>query len=194
MKTKQLLTLVVTLICIESNYLNAQSSKVKNYTATVKGTSTMHEWESVIEKLECKTSYKIEGSELVDIKEAEVKILVESIKSTKGRTMDNKTYDAFNSEKFPSIIFTLSSQTINTSNLTVALKGALEMAGTTKPIDLVASYKVLTNGDLQITGIKKIKMTEFNIDPPKAMLGTIKVGDEVTISFDIVLSHTNAIL
>ena len=194
MKTKQLLIIVVALICIQSNYLNAQSSKVKNYTATVKGTSTMHEWESVIEKLECRTSYKIEGNELVDIKDAVVEISVESIKSTKGKTMDNKTYDAFNSEKFPSIIFTLSSEKINTSNLTVALKGALEMAGTTKPIDLVASYKVLTNGDLQIIGIKKIKMTEFNIEPPKAMMGTIKVGDEVTISFDIVLSRMNTIL
>ena len=54
--------------------------------------------------------------------------------------MDNKTYDAFNSEQHPFIIFTLRSEKINTSNLTVNLTGTLEMAGTTQPIDLVASY------------------------------------------------------
>jgi hypothetical protein len=68
------------------------------------------------------------------------------------------------------------------------------MAGTTKPIDLVANYKVLSNGDLQITGSKKIKMTDFNMEPPTAMMGTIKVGDDVIIGFDIVLSSTHTVL
>lgn len=194
MKTRQLLTLLITLIFIQSNYLNAQPSKVKDYKVTVKGTSTLHEWESAVEKLECKTSYKIEDNELIDIKDAILKISVESIKSTKGKMMDNKTHDAFNSEKFPFIIFTLRSEKINTLTSTVDLKGTLEMAGTTNPVDLVASYKILPGGDLQITGDKKVKMTEFNMEPPKAMMGTIKAGDEVTISFNIVFSGSNSIL
>lgn len=194
MKAKQLLIVIVTLLFLQPNYLNAQSFKVKNYKMTVKGTSTLHEWESVVEKLECKTSYKIEGDVLVDIKDAVVKIPLQSIKSTKGKMMDNKTYNAFNYQKYPSIIFALSSKKINASNLTADLKGSLAMAGISKQVDLVANYKVLPNGDLQIIGSKKIKMTEFNIKPPTAMMGTIKVGDEVIISFDIVLSSTNTIL
>ena len=194
MKTTQLLTILLTLSFLQSHSLNAQSSNVKDYKVTVKGTSTVHDWESNVEKIECKASYKIEDDELVDIKDATLKISVESIKSTKGKVMDHKTYDAFNSEKFPFITFILRSEEINTTNLTVNLKGTLEMAGVTKLVDLVARYKVLTNGGLQIIGIKKIKMTEFNMEPPKAMMGTIKVGDEVTISFDIVLSSTDTIL
>jgi polyisoprenoid-binding protein YceI len=194
MKTRQLLTLLITLIFIQSNYLNAQPSKVKDYKVTVKGTSTLHEWESAVEKLECKTSYKIEDNELIDIKDAILKISVESIKSTKGKVMDNKTHDAFHSEKFPFIIFTLRSEKINTLTSTVDLKGTLEMAGTTNPVNLVASYKILPGGDLQITGNKKVRMTEFNMEPPKAMMGTIKAGDEVTISFNIIFSGSNSIL
>jgi polyisoprenoid-binding protein YceI len=76
----------------------------------------------------------------------------------------------------------------------VNLTGTLEMAGTTQPIDLVASYKVLPNGDFQITGNKNVKMSEYKMTPPKAMMGTIKVGDEVNIRFDITFSDTPAIL
>jgi len=186
--------LLLTVSLAQSNYLNAQVSKAGDYKVKVTGTSTIHDWESDVEKLEYKTSYKIENNELSDIKDAVLKITVESIKSTKGKVMDDKTYDAFNSEKYPFIIFILRSEEINTSDLTVNLTGSLEMAGTTKAIDLVASYKVLANGDLQIKGSKKVKMSEFNMTPPKAMMGTIKVGDEVTISFDIAVSNTTSIL
>jgi hypothetical protein len=37
-------------------------------------------------------------------------------------------------------------------------------------------------------------MTEFNMEPPKAMMGTIKAGDEVTINFNIIFSGSNSIL
>jgi hypothetical protein len=194
MKTKQLLIIIVTLLFLQPNFLNAQSFKVKNYKMTVNGTSTMHEWESVVEKLECKVSYKIEGNVLVDIGEAIVKIPVESIKSSKGKTMNNKTHEAFNYKKNPYIIFTLRSKKINPSSLTADLKGTLSMAGANNTIDLVANYKILQNGDLQIICSKKIKMTEFNMEPPTAMMGTIKVGDEVVIYFEIVLSSSNTIL
>jgi polyisoprenoid-binding protein YceI len=157
---------------------------------SVNGTSSMHDWESQVEKLECKTSYKIEDNILVDIKETVIKIPVQSIRSSKGKMMDGKTYDAFSSEKHPYIVFTLSSKKINVSNLTAELKGTLAMAGTTKQIDLLVSYKVLPGGDLQINGSKQIKMTEYEMEPPTAMMGAIKVGNEVIINFDILLSNS----
>jgi polyisoprenoid-binding protein YceI len=194
MKARPLLIAIVALLFFQLNNLSAQSFVLKNFNVTVKGTSSMHDWESQVEKLECKASFKIEGNKLVDVKDALIKIPVEGIKSEKGKIMDNKTYDAFNYEKHPSISFLLNSEKINASNNTIEMKGNLSMAGATRPIDLVANYKVLSNGDLQITGSKKIKMTDFNMEPPTAMMGTIKVGDEVIIGFDIVLSGTNTVL
>jgi polyisoprenoid-binding protein YceI len=194
MKTRHLLIVIATALIIQSSYVMAQSFKVKNYKMTVKGESSLHDWESVVQKLECKGSYKIENNILTDIKETVVKITVESIKSPKGRIMDNKTYDAFNYEKYPQITFTLNSKKIDSSNLTADLKGTLAMAGYSRPIDIQISYKIFGNGDLQIIGSKKLKMTDFKMEPPTAMMGTVKVGDEVTVSFDIVLSATNTIL
>jgi polyisoprenoid-binding protein YceI len=188
MKSRQLLIVIVTLLFLQPTYLSAQSYNVKSHKMTVTGSSTLHEWESVAEKLQCKSAIKIENNALVDIKEAVVKIPVQSLKGSKGKMMDSKTYDAFNYEKNPWIIFTLSTKKINT--LTADLKGTLTMAGATKPIDLTVNYKVLPNGDLQITGSKKLKMSDFNMETPTAMMGTIKVGDEVTINFELVLTNT----
>lgn len=193
MKVKQLLAVTVTLLLLQVNFLSAQSFKIKNYKMTVKGTSTLHEWESVVEKLDCKATFRVEGNTLLDIKDATVQVPVQSIKSSKGKMMDNKTYEAFNYEKHPFIVFTLASDKVNGSSATAELKGSLTMAGAAKQIDLVVGYKLLPNGDLQVTGTKKIRMTEFNMEPPTAMMGTIKVGDEVVISFDIVFSSTNRI-
>jgi hypothetical protein len=63
------------------------------------------------------------------------------------------------------------------------------MAGTTKPITVEAKGKSLPNGDMEISIARKLKMTEFNMKPPTAMMGTIKVGDEVTVVVSIVLSQ-----
>ena len=195
MQIKKITTLIImTILFAYSEYSNAQVSNVSDYKVTVKGTSTMHDWESNVEKLESHATYKLKGNELVNIDDAMLKVTVRSIKSTKGKIMDNKTYDAFNSEEHPFIIFTLKSEKINPSNLTVNLTGTLEMAGATQPIDLVANYKVLANGDFQIIGNKKVKMSEYKMKPPKAMMGTIKVGDEVDINFDITFSDTPSIL
>jgi hypothetical protein len=190
MKARQLLIVMVSLLFFQVNTLSAQSFKIKSLKMTVRGTSTMHDWESQVEKLECKTSYKIDGDQLVDIYDAVIKIPVQSIKSTKGKMMDTKTYEAFNYEKYPYIVFILTGKKFNSANLTAELKGSLAMAGTTKQINLLISYKVLPNGNLQIVGSKKLKMTEFNMEPPTAMMGAIKVGDEVAIDFDIVLSSS----
>jgi polyisoprenoid-binding protein YceI len=191
MKARIILFALLAVIILGLNVSTAQN-KVKAFKMTVQGTSSLHDWESVIEKIECKASYTIEQSVLTEIKEAIVKIPVESIKSPKGKMMDNKTYEAFDHKKNPMIIFALSSVKTNAS--VADLKGMLTMAGAAQPIDLRVTYKILPNGDLQITGTKKIKMTDFRMEPPTAMMGTIKVGDEVTVKFELTLTNASTIL
>ena len=193
MKAINLLIVTASLLFVQLNHLQAQSLKVKNYKMTVQGTSSLHDWESNVEKLECKGSIVVAGNGL-DIKDIVVKVPVASIKSTKGKMMDNKTYDAFNHKQNPNIIFTMTGKKVNESNLTIDVKGTVSMAGTTKPITLVLNYKVLANGEIQITGSKKIILADFKMKPPTAMMGTIKVGDEVVVGFDITLSTNNTIL
>jgi polyisoprenoid-binding protein YceI len=194
MKTKNVLLMILAAMMLQFQLASGQSSKLKGFKMTVKGTSTMHDWESTVEKLECRSTYKTENNLLTEIKDVVVKIPVQSIKSPKGKMMDNKTYEAFNYEKYPSIVFSLASIQINAAKLTADAKGTLSMAGATRSIDLPVTYKVLANGDLLIIGSKKLKMTDFKMEPPTAMMGAVKVGDEVTVSFELTLTNSNTIL
>jgi hypothetical protein len=61
------------------------------------------------------------------------------------------------------------------------------VAGVTRPVEVEVVYEV-RNGALFFKGSKKIKMTQFNVEPPSFMFGTIKTGDEITVSFEATLA------
>ena len=188
--TKNLLLITVWALALQFSYVQAQTFGVKSYQLKVSGTSSLHDWESTVGKLDAKGSFVVTNNTLTDIKDVTVKIPVTAIKSTKGKTMDNKTYEAFKHEKNPNIVFAMTGKTINTAGQSINVTGDLTMAGVTKSIDIVVKYKLLPGGELQVTGSKKLVMTQFKMDPPTAMMGTIKVGDEVTVTFDLVLSQS----
>jgi polyisoprenoid-binding protein YceI len=152
---------------------------------TIDGTSSLHEWTSDVTKLEWAGSILVEGNAVKTIKDAIITIPVVSIKSTKGKTMDNKTYDAFNSDKNPAIIFKLTSITVTGTN--VQATGSLTMNGNSNAIAMNLTAKVLPGGEVQITGTQKLNMRDFKMTPPKAMMGTIKVGEEATVKYDLTL-------
>ena len=63
----------------------------------------------------------------------------------------------------------------------------LTMAGVTRPIDAEYTTHYLPDGNLLLEGITHIKLTDFSLDPPKKMLGIIRVEDMVFIKFELVL-------
>ncbi len=191
---KSILILLVAGILFLPYLIQAQTAyKGKQNKMSVVGSSTLHEWESEVTQVESKGSFTLENNKLTGIKDVTVKIVVTSIKSTKGKTMDNKTYEAFDSDKNPNITYKLTSAKITGSgpDYTVAATGSLTMAGTTKPITMTAKGKVLSNGDVQITGTHKFSMKDFNMVPPTAMMGTIKVGEEVEVKYDVIFTLGN---
>ena len=165
---------------------------VKSAKGVVEGTSSLHDWEMQITKIECKGAFQSLDNVVSAAKNVEVKILVKGIKSKEGKIMDNKTYDAFDSDNNPYIIYSFSSADVKidgSGGVTIAASGNLNMAGTGKSVPITAKGKVLANGDLQLSVSKKLNMTEFKMDPPTALMGTIKVGPEVTVNFDLVLAR-----
>ena len=144
--------------------------------------------------MEGKGLFQLKDYMLASIKNAEIKIAVEGIISEKGKKMDNKTYETFKSDEYPYITYTFSNAVIkiDDSNIvSMEAAGTLSMAGVSKLDSITANGKKLPNGDLQLTVSKIIKMTDFNMKPPVMFLGTIKVGDEITVNFDFVLYEIN---
>jgi len=150
----------------------------------IKGTSTLHDWESKVEKTEAKIVF--DNYENVTIEKLFVTVDVFSIKSGK-KTMDKLTYKALKGKEFPKITFLFKEGDIvnqNSEFINIKLKGDLTIAGVTKEVSVLT--KVNKKGEkISLTGSYKLKMTSFGVKPPTALLGTIKTGDEITIDFGL---------
>ena len=153
-------------------------------TVTVYGTSSLHDWHIVSEAYNGTLS--IENSENFKIDKLQVDILSETLKSGK-KSMDKNTYKALNTNQHPKILFSLTqvkeTKAIGGGKYLVETLGDLTISGTKKNIPL--QFEVELNGNaIKIKGEKTIRMTDFKVDPPTALFGTITTGDEITIKFE----------
>jgi polyisoprenoid-binding protein YceI len=187
MKLRSLKTIVpVLLIMLAVVPAHAQkASTLKSHKVTVDGTSSLHDFTSDVTKVAWAGSVVTEGKTVKSITGVTVTMNVESIKSTKGDTMDEKTYEAFNSKKNPNIIFKLTKATI-TGN-TVKADGTLTMNGVAKPITMNVASVVQADGTVKLTGSQELNMKDHKMVPPKAVMGTIKVGEKVKVNFELVV-------
>ena len=164
----------------QSNYtLSPEKSSV-----VIKGTSTVHDWESNAEIITGDASVEMtEAGSFQSIGELSFNVDVNSINSGKG-VMDRKTHDALKAEKHPQILFALTEITELTADSLFAT-GELTIAGKTNTIELAAAYSMNEDGSLWIQGSEKLLMTDYGVKPPKAMLGTLKTGDEVEVEYNV---------
>ena len=101
--------------------------------------------------------------------------------------MTNKTHDALNVEKYPQIDFKLVSvDNLSSENgkFSGTLLGDVTLAGVTRRISLAFSGQHSGN-KITIKGSKELNMNDFKIKPPTAMMGALKTGEAVTITFQL---------
>jgi polyisoprenoid-binding protein YceI len=177
---------LVLVLFITSYSFSQKAYLLKSNKVSVDGTSTLHDWSSAVTKLEWSGQLTVEGTSVKVIQNLVMTIPVESIKSEKGGMMDDKTYEAFKSDKNPIITFKLTGATIVGNK--VNAKGTLTMAGVTKPIIMNVDAKVLADGAVHFSGSQPLNMRDYGMTPPKAVMGTIKVGEKVTVLFELIVT------
>ena len=166
--------------------------RITNFSLAIKGTSNLHDWESPAKEVRASGVITFTAGVLKSIQSLNVEIPVKTIKSTKGSIMDNKTYDALKADQFPNINYKLEKVTgLNPRNgiYDVNTSGYLTIAGATNRIDMYVQGKAGADGSITFNGSKKLKMTDYKIKPPTALMGTMTTGDEVEIVFQITLKQ-----
>ena len=103
--------------------------------------------------------------------------------------MDNKAHKALDSDDHPKISFSADATVSATANSLTKTKGKLQIAGKEKEVELEFTVAEAKDDQFKVSGKIPVKMSDFGIDPPTAMMGTLKTGDEVFIHFDIVLQN-----
>lgn len=165
----------------QANYRQSGTS-----TVMIAGTSTMHDWTMTSTGANYNATFEVNAdgtpSKLTTVA---FTLPAESLKSHE-KAMDKNAYKSLNTDKYKDITFQLTSSKI--TGKTISCNGNLTISGTTKPVEVDVTYEA-KNGTLVCKGSKKIKMTDFKVEPPSFMFGTIKTGDEITITFDVTLSQ-----
>ena len=179
---------IVSLFFLTTIAFSQQSNVILNESKLfVYGTSNVHDWHVEATKMEGVGDFEITQNNLQKIKNLTFTVPSESLKSGKGG-MDTNTYKALKTNTYKNIQFKL----INVTNVTkntdntflVETVGDLTICGVTKRINQVFNVKIIGN-KIVLKGKQKLDMTLFGVEPPKALLGTIKTGKLVTIEFNI---------
>lgn len=190
MKTSKLNFILPLVFLLFSFTANSPTSLVLNQsksTAKVNGTSTLHDWETLVNRVDGNAEFIVEKSSIIEISALQVNFYSKSFHSGNS-VMDDKIFEALKVEKYPKITFelakTLSNKTVRGGQHIIGT-GTLSIAGVTKIITASAFCMVNPQGELIVTGNHAIDMTQYGIVPPKAVFGTIITGKEVTVGYNL---------
>lgn len=192
MKNKASLLLNIALILPFLLWIPVRPHTLKSFKMSIAGTSSLHKWESNASVATVKSDIVINEAGLEAINSLYLEIDANSIKSSKGSIMDKKTWEALKTDQYPKITYQVTKiESIIPAGGEYDIKalGNLSIAGVKQAISMNVKGKILSNGSLSIKGSKALKMTDFKIDPPTAIMGTLKTGNDITVSFDLVLGE-----
>lgn len=158
------------------------------------GTSTVRDWtcaagqlDAVIDATTGAPAAVLAGQKAVNT--VTLTIPVARLNCNDNRTMNGHMLRALNAERHPTIHFSLLSYDIaHAAPSSGTLQGTLMINGTTRPVSLPVEFEAVA-GALRVTGSYALKMTEWGVLPPKLMMGALKVGETVTVRFDLLLQH-----
>ena len=178
-----LASLLLATVAGAARYAPATGSSV-----TIEGTSTLHAWTM--------TGATIKGqidAASPDNAKVIVTIPVTSIKSEHSK-MDKLMAEALKARQHPEIRYELLQSSLTKgspeANFAVTAKGKLTIAGVSRDVELAVTGARNAEGKYVLTGSAPLKMTEFGIKPPTAMMGTIKTGDDVKVTFRWIVEPT----
>ena len=163
--------------------VNAQTLTIKSFTMTIEGeTNVNHDYTTKVTQLSGKMTVGDNQPQSLT-----VEIPVRSIISGE-KLMDKKTHETFNAPKNPMIHFNMTevnSMQVNGGDIAVAVTGNLSMGGASKKVTLKAAGKEVSPGVYTFEGALPLKMSDFNMKAPTAMLGTMKTKDQVTVNYKV---------
>jgi hypothetical protein len=153
----------------------------------ISGTSNLHEWEEKLDKFDVSMLVQPKGAIIGSISNVSFRSKSVAVVSDNS-IMTGKTHDALQVEKHPDIVFTSSGVSIpdlQGSGIKGNLVGDIILNGVTRQV--VISYTGAISGDrLEISGSQELNMTDYNIKPPTALMGALKTGDKVKVSFSLI--------
>ena len=131
------------------------------------------------------------GSNAIFFSDAQLGIRVATF-DCGNRLMNRDLHEALGGKKNPYIeIKLLEARPLTSPSRTLNGKIRVEIVikinGKVKNTDLVLDYRTSNHLSYYISGSKNLKMSDFGIEAPSPALGLVKVRDQVTINFNLLV-------
>ncbi len=157
---------------------------------SIDGTSSLHDWTCEVGTVQGTLVSTTEDATAIE--QVELVIPIDAI-GCKNDTMDRKMRDALKADDHPMITYTFARHDPATTSadgtFSLATTGTLRIAGAEKTVQVTVNGEQLPDGAVRFRGTVPLIMTEFGVTPPKALMGTLKTGDAVTIRFDVKMAR-----
>lgn len=167
----------------------AYKASSKSATMTLYGTSTLHDWTMTATVFNTDAQFTLTAdNKLSELNALSVTLPIHNLKSEHDGMNDN-AYESLKADQNKNITFQMKSATITSSGgnkYQIAALGSLSIAGVSKAVTLNTTAVVNADGSISCAGTVPIKLSEFNIERPSFMLGTMKVGDALTLNYTLI--------
>ncbi|MGY6559231.1 MAG: YceI family protein [Nitritalea sp.] len=152
-------------------------------TFQVAGTSTIHDWSLTGKKGSGTLELEVEKGDLKKIAPFTLRLETKSLKSDQEKNaMTEKAHKSLQAEKHRYIQFEAKKVEILSSER-LRVEGTWTIAGAKSNQAHELDYTL--DESFQVSGTAKLKFSDFNLDPPTALLGSIRVRDETEIKLEL---------
>jgi hypothetical protein len=168
----------------------------------LEGTSTVHDFECRSTEVDLTLRGEAAGLHASDaaglagfirasgVRGAALRVPVASLRSAKA-ALDKNLRRAMRAEEHPHVRFeldryTLSGGTAPGDTIPIRAEGRLTVAGRERTITLDARAVGAADG-VWLEGSHALLMSDYGIKPPTMMLGTLRVGDRITVRYRLLL-------
>lgn len=131
-----------------------------------------------------------------DVPAVQAKVPVRALDCGKRRQNED-LYEAMKAQEHPAIHYEIVKAEVvappdsSHDHYVVEAIGKLTIAGATRTVRLALQGRRLESGRIHARGSLPMQMTTFDVEPPTAMLGLIRVRDDITVHFDITAAPAN---
>lgn len=180
--------LIIAGIAVDSAVAQAELHVIPSMSSVeIEGTSNVNSFTCVANAVDGVGRFGTDGTSGRTYGELEIPVRSFDCKNDR---MSRDLFEALKGEQHPAISFQLEvvrvvGEELESGATLLEAEGTLRVAGQGRSIRTRVMGDRLANGYLRATGNLNFYMSDFDIDPPTALLGMVRVRDEVTVRFEL---------
>ncbi len=159
----------------------------------IDGDSNVRSWDADVTQVDATLvltgieTFSIEAMTPDAFKEMTITMPVERINSD-SRSLTRNIHNYLKADDHPNITFTLKSVDeieVNSGTALITATGVINAAGKDHEVTMNVTARMSNNGTINFSGEQELLMTSFEIDPPTAIMGTVRARDEFRIIYSV---------